>query len=61
MNCWRGICKYKSDDNYCSNDGLMCDIEKVGQLHTCHYERENEEFNLSCRNVCYSYDWCDVT
>lgn len=61
MNCWKGICKYSADDGLCLKDGGACDIEKVGQHHTCHYERENVGFLLSCRNVCISYDWCEET
>ena len=63
MNCWRGICMYRTDDNCCSHDGIECDIEKVGSpgasWHTCHYEREHEDFDLTCRQACYSYNWCE--
>lgn len=62
MNCWRGVCKYRSDDNYCNRDGLECDMQGLGQWqHTCHYEREHEDFLLTCREACCSYDWCEET
>lgn len=64
MNCWRGTCKYRTDDGCCMFDGLCCDIERVGgsgaRYHTCHYEREHDEFKLTCSNACYSYGWCEV-
>lgn len=65
MNCWKGICKYMSDDAYCLRDGGKCDLERIGspgaKYHTCHYERENDGFKLTCRDACYSYDWCEET
>lgn len=63
MNCWKGICKYKTDNDCCLHDELKCDVERVGspgaQYHTCHYERTNENFKLTCYDACYFYDTCE--
>lgn len=61
MNCSKGICKFRTDDNMCGKSGQKCDISKDGQLHTCHCVRKYLDFKLSCRDACYRYDICDET
>lgn len=62
MNCWRGICKYKTDNsNLCmldvekGNKPKKCDIEKKGQCwHECRHG------NVPCKQ-CWWYYGCIET
>lgn len=63
MNCYRGICKHKTDDGYCQKDLLYsdprsmnkCDMVKEDpHIHKCRYGY------LGC-DSCYMYWYCDET
>ena len=64
MNCWKGICKYKTDNgNLCLLDkdkGLPvkpCDMEHEPQ----HTDKCRHFDALTCRKHCYAYLWCQET
>lgn len=64
MNCWKGICKYKTDN------GGLCTLDKDKGLPVkpCDMEHEPQHTDkcrhfdaLTCRKHCYAYLWCQET
>ena len=63
MNCYKGICKYKTDNtNLCIKDKdegkkpSKCDMIKDNQyIHKCHFGY------VTCADNCYMFDNCQET
>ena len=63
MNCYKGVCKYKTDNNdLCLKDiengakPIKCDIIKeYHHIHKCHYG------SVTCKDNCYMFDFCKET
>lgn len=62
MNCWKGVCKYKTENSdLCTRDvkegkePKKCDMKHEPQYHdVCRYGR------VSCED-CYAYSFCTET
>jgi hypothetical protein len=59
MNCWKGICTYKNDEDICKKDNNKCDMvkEKANPSITFHKCRYGD---IPC-SLCYKYITCTET